>query len=131
MVLTIEDDEDEVVAQMADEDEYTSNERRTPEADQQHTGSYTNYGAQQRAIPTVSKIAANDNERTAGRKLCIKGKCRSQAAKNLKNTGNPVYDTGKKIDRYSRVIFPLGFVVFNFGYWIYYIEQTEVPTHEF
>ena len=58
--------------------------------------------------------------------ICVKGKCGA----NAKEEGFP-HSIGKTIDRICRVLFPTLFVAFNAGYWEYYIEVAERPTHSF
>ncbi len=124
MILTIEDSpEDGDIANERNDEAYSSsNERRTPEADQ-NPQTYTNFGANAKELPTISKrtTAANNNH---NKKLCIKGQCRSKG-----KGGAPVYDEGKRIDRISRIMFPLCFIIFNFGYWSFYVRRVDEATH--
>ncbi|XP_077989370.1 glycine receptor subunit alpha-2-like [Glandiceps talaboti] len=45
-------------------------------------------------------------------KIWIRGNCARKP--------EAIYDTGKKIDYYCRIGFPIAFVLFNTGYWFYY-----------
>ncbi|XP_070542208.1 glycine receptor subunit alpha-2-like [Ptychodera flava] len=72
----------------------------------------------QRSDSTFSQVSTlSKPEEEMGNRLKIRGNCSRKP--------EAVYDTGKKIDYFCRIAFPVAFIIFNIGYWLYYTGSAE------